>query len=209
MTHTILLAGFGPYLEYETNLSGVIARQLNGKRIRNARIIGIELPTKHRLAARMLRDAVRKENPDIIIGTGLAVKGHVSLERVAINNFYTIGKEGESDETLEADGKMAYHSKLPLKKIRNALQKGGIPAEYSFFAGTYMCNEAFYEIMKLAQELKIRKAGFVHIPLSHQQAISMKNPNLPSMDEKTIEKAVRMILAITVLAHEPKSSHFK
>ncbi|MGI0141553.1 MAG: hypothetical protein ACREBF_02800 [Candidatus Micrarchaeales archaeon] len=209
MAHTILLTGFGPYLDYDTNLSGKIARELNGKRIRGVRIIGMELPSKHRAAAKTIRDAVMKDNPDIIVGIGLAVKGHVSLERIALNNFYIKSKEEEIDEIIEHEGKMAYHSKLPLRKIRVALQKAGIPAEYSFFPGTYLCNEAFYEIMKLADEKKMRKAGFIHIPLSHQQAIALKKSDAPSMDAATIERAVRTVLATTILAHEPKSKHFK
>lgn len=203
MAHTILLTGFGPYLQFDSNLSGKIARELNGKRIRGVRIIGIELPSKHKTAANKLREIVSKEKPDMILGTGLGVKGFVSLERVAINNFYIMEGENEQDEPILKGSKMAYHSKLPLRKIRNALHKDGIPAEYSFFAGTYLCNEAFYETMKLSEEMGIKKAGFIHLPLSHKQAIKMKKQELPSMDEKTIEKAVRTIIAATVLSHEP------
>ena len=45
----------------------------------------------------------------------------------------------------------------------DCLREAGIPAQQSDSAGTFVCNEVFYRLMKMTEGSRIL-AGFVHIP---------------------------------------------
>ena len=202
---TVLLTGFQPFLSYSSNPSEGIARSLDSKTISNRRIVGKVLPVAHDEVRNIIGEYVKKYKPVAIIALGIKAKiGCIALERVALNRYYFRDEKGEVDEPLYKNGQPAYFSTLPLKEIKESLQNDGIPAEFSFYPDTYVSNEAFYEIMRLAAEFKIRSAGFIHLPLSHKQVISLKmhyalKSEIPSMDEKIMEKAVRTTIETTLL----------
>ena len=201
----VLLTGFGPFLNYTYNPSGEIAKKLDGKTIMNSRIIGKILPVKHIGIRGVIRGYIEKYNPSTMISLGLAAtRGCISLERIAINRYYFRSEKKEFDEPLYENGQNAYFSKLPLKEIKANLQNHGIPAEYSFFPDTFVSNEVFYEVMRLSDKSGIKKAGFVHVPLTPKQVIDMEHihyvnrERMPSMEELVIEKAVKIIIQTTL-----------
>ncbi len=194
----ILLVGFGKYLSYDYNPSGEMAKKFDKKTISGAKVSGLVLTVEHREALKELNERIREEKPDAIMALGLAPgRGYIALERVAQNRYFYIDTDVEADEPLYKDGKPVYYSTLPLQRIREKLRSNGIPSEYSFFADTYLCNEVFYEIMDIAEKRRIKSAGFIHVPLTHVQIIKTKRFNSPSMDESTIEKAVRIAIEET------------
>ena len=199
-----MLTGFGPFLIYETNPSGEIAKKLDGRTIGGAKVVGRVLPVKHRESAEELGRLIREEKPDVVIATGLAnQRGCVALERVALNAYYFAGPQEEADEPLYKDEREAYFSTLPLKKIKAALTGIGIPAEYSFWPDTFVSNEVFYEVMRLAFKLKIKRAGYIHLPIDSKQLIGAKIHYMtrlaaPSMSGEMLEKAVRTAIEESV-----------
>ncbi len=205
VTLKVLLAGFGPFLSYTTNPAAYVAKALNGKKIGDADIMGRVLPVDHRVSAMQVHEYMVTEKPDIVIGLGLyATRGCISLENIATNNYYFQSKEEEWNERIYEDGKEAYFSTLPLNDIKNLLQIKGIPAEHSFSADTWVSNEVFYEIMRSAEKLNIQKAGFVHLPLTHQQVIDLKHIHnitrlgIPSMSDEMLVEAVRLTVEETL-----------
>ena len=199
------MTGFEPFLSYSHNPSGEIAKRLSGEIKSRSRVIGVVQPVKHMEAREHLNQYIKKFKPSAIIGTALAAKrGCILLEKVALNYFYYTNEQKKADELLHKDGPAAYFSKLPLTEIKKALQGSGIPAELSFWPDTFVSNEVFYEIMRSAEKLKIKHAGFVHLPLTHRQVIDMDKMHyltraeIPSMDESTIENAVRIVIKTTL-----------
>ncbi len=196
----VLLTGFGPFLGFATNPSGEIAMRLNGKTIAGAEIVGKVLTVEHRESASEMHEYIVTEEPDIIIGTAIASQnGSISLENIALNRFLFTKDDEVIDETLFDGGKDVYLSTLPLSGIKSSLNASGIPAEYSFYGDTYISNEVFYETMRCAEKQKIKKAGFVHLPISHKQLIALKihyamKLVAPSMDDSTLENAVKIII---------------
>ncbi len=204
MATKVLLVGFGPFLSYTTNPSGDIARDLNGKKIGDAEITGRVLPVEHKVSAIQLHEYAVTQAPDIIIGIGTqAGKGCIALENIAINKYLYRDKTDEMNEPLYEDGKDSYMSTLPLDEIKHTLEANSIPAEYSFSADTWVSNEVFYEIMRCAEKMDIKKAGFIHMPLSHQQVVDMHAHHitrlgLPSMSPETMMDAAKLIITTSI-----------
>ncbi len=193
MTKKVLLTGFSPFLEFDYNPSGEIAEKLNGYQTKEFKIYGIKLPVIHKEAIKILEENFKIIDPDLILGLGLAPGSTgIRIERIAINSYYFNDNGKEEDEIIE-QGPEALFTNLPYEEIRKSLLARGIPAYYSFHAGTYLCNEVFYKIMLLSNKKGIR-GGFIHIPLTHRQVISMNKFNYPSMDENLIEEAVKIII---------------
>ncbi|BCS91257.1 MAG: pyrrolidone-carboxylate peptidase [Candidatus Micrarchaeota archaeon] len=199
----VLLIGFGPFLSYSFNQSGDIAKRLNSKIIDGFNIRGFEIKVEHRYAYDRAKELISSIKPSIVIGMGLAAtKGSITIERVAINYFYFVDSNGDViEEKINKNGKDAYFTSLPFNEIRSAIENEGIPAEFSFYADTYLSNELFYAIMEAAEENSIRYAGFIHLPLIHKQVIDRKNihyftrSNIPSLsyeeELKTIEVTIK------------------
>jgi pyroglutamyl-peptidase len=96
----------------------------------------------------------------------------ISIERVAINLAdtakstvtYNCGTRPE-DETLEPEAPAAYFTMLPIRKIVNELRQNNTPAEISYTAGTFGCNQIFYDAMhKIHKDRLCINAGFMHVP---------------------------------------------
>lgn len=207
MLNNILLVGFEPFLNYDYNPSGEIAKRLDGKRVLGSKIIGKVLPVKHIGVREIIGRYIRQYKPNIVILLGVKEgAGCIVLERIAINRYYFRNKQEEADEPLSKNAPAAYFSKLPLAKIKRKLESHGIPTEYSFFPDTYLCNEVFYEIMRISEKSGISKAGILHLPLAPRQVVEMRKTRyssrekIPSMDENTMEEAVKMVIQTTLNA---------
>jgi pyroglutamyl-peptidase len=201
-----LLTGFGPFLAYKTNPSGRLAEELNGTKIGAVDIVGKVIGVEHGTAYRQVAELIESQMPDIIVAVGLAaMRAVVSLERVALNRFYFASKDVPVvDEPLDPQGKAAYFSTLPLEKIKAKLENIGIPAEHSFSADTYVSNEVFYSVMRHAEKLGIKKAGFIHLPLTPEMVVENKahpmvRMGMPSMSYETMRKAITTAIAAAAM----------
>lgn len=186
----VLLLGFGPFLGFQYNPSGKIAEALNGNNIGGFEIAGKVLSVEHVKTSEEIEAHIRNERPDAVLCVGLAAsKGAITIERIAINR-YCFNDNGNMVDEQISDGPAAYFTTLPFERIKAGIESKGIPAEYSFWGDTYVSNEAFYTIMRLADELGIRQAGFIHVPMPMAQAVERKNMHMmarssaPSMREE-------------------------
>lgn len=190
----VLVTGFSPFLDFKVNPSGEIARKLDGFKGDTYEVFGVELPVLHKEARKILEQKFSEINPDLVVGLGLAANATgIRIERVALNRYYR-GEEAE-----ERIGEVvAYETSLPYERIREALWNKGIPAYYSFNAGTYLCNEVFYTIASLCSRKGIR-GGFIHIPFTHRQVIAMKKFSYPSMQEGLMIEAIKTIIEVSLV----------
>jgi pyroglutamyl-peptidase len=200
----LLLFGFDRFLSYSDNPSKRIVEKLNQSTIADCKVVGAVLPVEHKTSALIAEKRINEEKPDVIMEIALAAgRGCITLERVALNRYYFVDTDKIVDESLAEDGAVGYLSTLPLERIKRALENEGIPAEYSFWADTYVSNEVFYHIMRAASRKKIKAAGMIHLPLSAEQVIQRKlhymvKSNMPSMQQPKLEEAVKLAIGICI-----------
>ncbi len=138
-------------------------------------------------------------NPDVVLMLGQATgRTGFSIERVAINwlDFRVPDNAGLQlrDRPILPDGPAAYFATLPTREWVEHLRATGIPAELSYTAGTYLCNQAFYLALHwAAQRSPMPRVGFIHVPALPAQVAALDKP-VPSMDLRVIEIGVRWLL---------------
>ena len=200
---TILLTGFAPFGGEQSNPSWDAVSRLDGTRIGGHRVVSRLLPVEFGASTKALRRALRETSPALVLCVGQAGgRAQLSLERVAINlaDARIPDNAGASpvDAAVVAGGPAAYFTTLPIKAMLAALRWGGIPAEVSHTAGTYVCNEVFYGLMHALRNRRVR-GGFLHIPYSPAQAAC--HPGAPAMATETVVAGLRIALR-TALATE-------
>ncbi|AEG92117.1 pyroglutamyl-peptidase I [Ramlibacter tataouinensis] len=183
---TVLVTGFDPFGGEALNPSALAARALHGRLIDGHAVVGAELPTVFGRSVVALLALLRLHRPALVLGCGQAGgRAAISLERVAINvdDARIADNAGAQpvDAPVVAGGPAAYFSTLPIKAMRAALQREGLPAEVSQTAGTFVCNHVFYGLMHaLATQADLGgvRGGFVHVPWLPGQG----QPSLPLAD---------------------------
>ncbi|MGE0304419.1 MAG: peptidase C15 [Acidimicrobiia bacterium] len=198
---TVLVTGFGAYLETGDNPSGTIALSVDGVVHDDVVLAGRVLSVSTNRVGAELSAALDDIQPDAVIVTGVTPgRAAVAVERVAINvrDFPIPDTDGDEpvDEAVVKDGPAAYLSSLPVKAILATWRRQGIPGYVSNSAGTYVCNQAFYLARHLAP-LSASAVGLVHIPLASSTASSSSSPP-PSLPLELLRQAV--ISAATVAA---------
>lgn len=179
----VLITGFDPFGGDALNPSWLTAQALHGRIIAGHRVIAAQLPTVFGASLTVLRTLVRQHQPALVLCLGLAAgRSAISIERVAINvnDARIADNAGEQpvDEPVVAGAPAAYFSSLPIKAMQASITSGGVPAEVSQTAGTFVCNQVFFGLMHLlatGRGLKATRGGFIHLPLLPEQGV----PNMP------------------------------
>ncbi|RFB75019.1 pyroglutamyl-peptidase I [Methylovirgula sp. 4M-Z18] len=194
---TILVTGFEPFGGETINPSWEAARQLDGWVYQGAKVVARQMPCVFGAAYDALAAALREVAPQIVICVGQASnRSDFSVERIAINidDARIPDNAGRQpvDVPVVADGPAAYFSSLPIKAIVQAVRAAGIPASMSQTAGTYVCNHLFYAAchLRATRYDGLRKAGFIHVPLSPEQAAH--HAGHASMSIDTVARALRV-----------------
>ena len=192
----VLITGFNSFGGESVNPSWEAVKLLPNE-ISGAKIIKKQLPTEFIAGEKELLSAIENVNPSVVICTGQAAgRAAVSIERVAINlRDASIADNADfapADEPVCPGGDAAYFVTLPAKAMLAALKETGIPAELSLSAGSFVCNDILYTLLRSTSGTDI-SAGFVHLPLCPEQA-EKKSPSPPSMDIKDMAKALEIML---------------
>lgn len=180
----IIVTGFEPFLDNKINPTLEVLSLLP-KSIYGNEIIKVKLPVVYDECFDVLKPYIDKYEPGIILNLGLAPgRSKISLERVAINqNSSSHGDNSGNiifDKPIIEDGKNAYFSMLPLRKIEKILNRKDVPVEVSNTAGLYICNNIMYHVLHYIEvnELKT-KAGFIHVPFMDNQVSGRGTKSLP------------------------------
>ncbi|MGA9773398.1 MAG: pyroglutamyl-peptidase I [Blastocatellia bacterium] len=199
----LMLTAFEPFDKQSINPSLEAARVMTGVEFDGARISVTELPVDRFRATEMAINLMGKLRPDIVIMLGEAGgRFRITPERVAINidDFRIPDNAGNQPrgEPIVEDGPVGYFSTLPIRAITDRLLKANIPAAISNTAGVYLCNRIFYSVMhSIASEALPVKAGFIHVPFMHEQALA-SYPDAPSLSRETIVEAIRLAIEVTL-----------
>lgn len=140
----MLVTGFTPFGGEQINPSWEAARRLPN-RIGGAELIKHEIPTEFDASGAALHKLLTELRPDAVLCVGQYGGANcIRVERVAINLrdariADNAGKQ-PTDEPVVAGGPDAYFATIPTREIVDALRERGIPAQLSYSAGTFVCN---------------------------------------------------------------------
>lgn len=200
----ILVTGFNPFGGEKVN-PAYEAVKLLGDKIADAEIVKLEIPTVFHISFSVLKKEIEKTNPDVILCVGQAGgRFGVTPERVAINIDDARIPDNEQnqpiDEKIQADGKEAYFSSLPIKAMVENMREAGIPSSVSNSAGTFVCNHIMYQVLyHIDKEFPGKTGGFVHVPFIPEQVVS--KPNQPSMNLEDIKTGLHAGIEAIVAYH--------
>lgn len=202
LPNDVLVTGFSPFAGETVNPSWQAARALDGAIITGHRVSALELPTEFAASIAMLRAALRRQQPRVVVAAGLAGgREGISLERVAINVIDARIPDNAGAQPVDVPvvrrAAPAYFSSLPIKAALAALHREDIPAHVSQTAGTYVCNALFYALMHAAKRHRGMRAGFVHVPWLPDQARRHAQPGMPlEYMVRALETVIRAALSV-------------
>lgn len=198
----ILVTGFDPFGGESVN-PAFEAVKLLPDTIAGAEIIKLEIPTVFSKSGPAIEAGIEKYNPDVVVNVGQAGgRSCVTIEKVAINlaEARIPDNDGEQpmNEPVQADGKNAYFSLLPVNAIVENVRAHGLPCHVSYTAGTYVCNYVMYNVLYMVEKkYPNMRAGFIHVPFATEQVVNKAN-GMASMSLQDIAKSIEYAIEATV-----------
>ncbi len=191
---TILLTGFEPFGEFKTNPSQQIAERLDGEVIAGARVVGLTLPVVFGADTAGAFAAIAEHRPALVLSLGLnAGASCLEVERFGVNLKAEAGAAGQMP--IIADGFAALFVTINAEEVAGAMRRAGGPARAHGYAGAFLCNHILYQTLHYAQQWSLSyRAGFVHLPLSSEQAIEEGRGHSPSLPLEMMIVGVRAAL---------------
>jgi len=183
----ILVTGFEPFGAVNVNPSEQIVRKLTevARAEKRDDLVTEILPTEFTAAGKKIRRLIRAIRPEAVVCLGVAPSREIiCLERVALN----LDDEESPDNAgririgrrIQRDAPVAYWTTLPLKEIRRAMEKAGIPSKISNHAGTYVCNHVFYCARHEVERMKSSApCGLIHVPAIRRRGKGARARGLP------------------------------
>jgi pyrrolidone-carboxylate peptidase len=149
----VLVYGFGPYDDFEHNVTEAVIRRLRPHRRLATEVFGV------RLSRTMFRRALARHRPAIVIGLGQHRTGRkLRLERKAVN---LMGRRGGPLRPIDRSGPARLFVNLHLPETAETT--------VAYDAGRFVCNFSMYLMLQHCREAGCR-FGFVHIPHGYAAA---------------------------------------
>ena len=192
----VLVTGFTPFGGEQINPSWEAVKRLP-ERVGEAVLLKREIPTEFDAACAALRAAMDELRPDAVLAVGqYGGANGVRVERVAVNlrDARIADNAGAKpvDEPVVPGAPDAYFATLPTRRIVEKLREQDIPAQLSYSAGTFVCNNLLYcALHESAKKLPATRCGFVHVPYLPEQA---KDGSAPSMSLALMVRALTAAL---------------
>ena len=205
----VVLTGYEPFADFKVNPSWEAAKTFNDKEIDSFKVKSFQIPLAYKEIKPTITRIIDTQKPAVMINLGQSYRPLISLEKVAINFadltestiIYNCGTRPK-DQTLEPKASVAYFSTLPVREILNKLRENNIPAEISYSAGTFGCNQVFFHTMhEIHRDRLDVRAGFIHIPSLPSQAAQLQKARrgkIPSMTLDTTTKALKITIKTTL-----------
>lgn len=205
MGRKILVTGFQPFGGESMNPAWEAVRRLPDT-IGDATVTKVEVPVVFGRGPEAVEQAVEEVEPDLVLCVGQAGgRAKITPEFVGIN--YADARIPDNDgcqpvaERIVDGGPDAYFATLPVKAMVQAMQEAGVPAEVSYTAGTYVCNDVMYSLLHtLATRHPGVRGGFLHVPYATEQATHLP-ASTPSMSVDDMARGIAVALE-AALTHE-------
>lgn len=192
----LLLTAFEPFGGEDIN-SSLMTLKLIPDQIGDWQIIKHQVPVVFGEAGKNVLAKADEVKPDAIISMGQAEgQADITPELVGINlrNARIADNSGAQPLRVAVDpeGPAAYFSTLPVFEMVDAINNEGIPASVSYSAGTFVCNDLLYTLLRHYDGSEVG-AVFIHLPLTPEQAKG-EQPSLKVEDmARGIIKAIETI----------------
>jgi pyroglutamyl-peptidase len=146
----VLIYGFGPYRQFQQNVTEKILRRLPKQR----QLTKIIFPVKFH--KRQFTDAIKHFTPDVILGLGQCSGGRrLRIEERAVNKRRA--SPTAAAKPIVTGGAHALSTNLQLSF--------GRAAEQSRSAGDYVCNYSMYIMLNFLKRHRLSTPyAFIHIP---------------------------------------------
>ena len=205
MGRKILVTGFQPVGDETMNPAWEAVKRLPDT-IGDATVTKVEVPVVFGRGPEAVERAVEEVEPDLVLCVGQAGgRAKITPEFVGIN--YADARIPDNDgcqpvaERIVDGGPDAYFATLPVKAMVQAMREAGVPAEVSYTAGTYVCNDVMYSLLHtLATRHPGVRGGFLHVPYATEQATHLP-ASTPSMSVDDMARGIAVALE-AALTHE-------
>lgn len=186
MEKRLLITGFDPFGGESVNPSWLAVERLP-ERIGGFVLCKLLIPTCFSNAAAAVLEKAAEIQPDVILCIGQAgTRDAVTPERIAVNirDARIPDNAGfqPGGEPVAPDGPAAYFSTVPVREMAQAIRDVGLPGRVSNSAGTFVCNDVLYSLLRRYHGTSVR-VGFIHVPWLPEQGA----PSLP------LEQTVRAL----------------
>lgn len=183
----LLITGFEPFGGESINPSWEAVKRLPDE-IAEYQLTKLCIPVIFGEASKSVIEKANGISPDVIICIGQAGgRNAVTPELVGINLRHAPISDNKGnqpkDEPIVKEGKNAYFSTLPIRKMSEKINEVGIASHVSYSAGAYVCNDVLYTLLYKFNDTET-KVGFIHIPYCDEQGKE------PSMNLNDIIKAL-------------------
>jgi pyrrolidone-carboxylate peptidase len=146
----VLIYGFGPYRQFQNNVTESIVRMFPKRRGMNKIVFPVRFHRSQFIGA------IEKNNPDVILGLGQCSRGRLlRIESTAVN-------KKRKSKSEKATAIVAHGAKELTTALNFSLRR---QARSSKNAGDYVCNYSMYVILDFIRRRNLAtRFGFVHIP---------------------------------------------
>jgi pyroglutamyl-peptidase len=181
------ITGFGPFPGVRHNPSGVLAARLGRSGL--ARRLGwalesVEFPTGYGIVGeRIAALATKNPAPEFVLMLGVAARAKgLRVELRARNRVSATYRDASGrrpgSRRLEAGAEVTRFGRHQGAALAGALRNAGVPARVSRDTGSYVCNFAYWRMLKaMPRETSVL---FVHIPLPARAGVRKRDPR-PSL----------------------------
>lgn len=200
MANIVLVTGFQPFDGQSMNPAWEAVLRLPDT-IGDSQIAKAQLPVVFGKAPAKVEEAINEFGANLVLCVGQAGgRAKITPEFVGINYMDARIPDNDGNQPvakkIEPNGPDAYFSTLHVRTIAEGLAQKGVPAEVSYSAGTYVCNDVLYSLL---HTLKLRhpgvRGGFIHVPFATEQAAHMAS-SVPSMSIKTMVRGLELAIQL-------------
>ncbi len=172
MSRNLLITGFDPFGGGQVNPAWEAVQRLPDS-IGDFVLWKLQIPTVFGLAAETVLKTAVEISPDVILCVGQAGgRAAVTPERVAINLRHARIPDNRGNQPWETpidpSGPAAYFATVPVENMAQAIRDAGLPGSVSNTAGTFVCNDTLYSLLRHFDATAIR-VGFIHVPYLPKQ----------------------------------------
>ena len=169
-TLKILVTAFEPYDRWATNSSWDALSEMLKRWGPPPGVTTRRYPVDlEKLRVRLSKDLEQGFDAVLLLGQSPSASD-IHLESLAVNIAGVQYNSGRLYGPLEHGGPAAYQSRMPIDRLRDALDREGVNASISYHAGTYLCNAIFYLTEHWhRQRGRDCQVGFAHFPLTTEQ----------------------------------------
>jgi pyrrolidone-carboxylate peptidase len=151
----ILIYGFGPYRQFQENITARIVKSLAPRAGLKKEVFPVRFQRSQFIGA------LRRHNPDYVLGLGQSERKNIEIETRAANRKRM--SKAAPAHSISKHGRRWLPTTLTVKIGR------------SKSAGDYVCNYSMYVIIDyLMRQAPNAKFGFIHIPFDYDAAKAAK-----------------------------------